>query len=244
MKPLVNSYFSLNLNDEQINKLDNYCQILLETNKVMNLVSQTDSHSIYIEHIIDSLSFNLISLQEYFSDCESLTVCDIGSGAGFPAIPISIMYPEIHCTLIESIGKKAHFLRNTSEHLNLKNNTVLNERIETIAHNDLHRGKYNIITARALAKMSTLLEYAMPLLDINGIFVAYKTEKVYEELKDLGKVLTLLGGEIVQTINYEMDKKTLKRTLIIVRKHSITSEKFPRKPGIPTKKPLGQKKTC
>lgn len=238
MKDILHSNYSLVLSEIQLKQLETYADLLIEANKKTNLISQNDKAEVYSEHIIDTLSFNLIQLKDYFSCLDNLKLCDIGSGGGFPVIPISILYPEMHICAIESVGKKVNFLESVSSSLNIQYFKSLNDRIEVIAQNSLYRESFDIVTARALSNIFTLVEYALPLLSSGGIFVAYKTEKVKEDFKALKNTLSLLGGEIADVVDYEIIGKDLKRTLVIFKKVSITPEKYPRKVGTPLKKPL------
>lgn len=229
--------FNLKLTDNNIDKLKSFCDLLIATNKKINLISKADIDNVLINHVADSLSFSLINLNE-FSIGSEFTLIDIGSGGGFPAIPISILYPESKITMAESVNKKANFLKEVAASFPENNLSILPKRIEEIGQQIEHRGSYEIVTARALAQISVLLEYALPLLKLNGIFVSYSTEKNIEELSSLGYVLNILGGKLEKIINYNLIGKNLTRKLVIFKKVSTTPKEYPREIGIPSKKPI------
>lgn len=228
---------NLTLNEAQLNNLKQYCDLLIEANKKCNLVSNADFDTIMLEHIADSLSFNLVNLSNY-NILDQFKMIDIGSGGGFPGIPIAILHPEGKITLTESIKKKCLFLEEVSKKMEYININVLSERIETLGHDENHREQYDIVTARAVANINTLIEYALPLLKVGGIFVSYKTESSLDDLKKINNALNILGGNVEEIINYDFIDKELKRTLIIIKKVKKTGPKYPREVGIPSKKPL------
>ena len=229
--------FKLNLTDNQVNQLEEYVKLIIDTNKKFNITAKSDFDTLLIEHVADSLAFNLVDLDKY-SFVDNFKLIDLGSGGGLPGIPLSVLYPLAEKVFVESINKKARFLKEATDHLGLKNIQVIPNRIELAGKTPEHREYYDIVTARALAATNTLLEYAMPLLKIGGIFVAYKTEKSKDELNYTNKILKQLGGKLDQIINYTLADKELKRTLIIFKKVSTTPLKYPRNVGVPAKKPL------
>lgn len=228
---------NLSLNETEQDNLNLYCNLLIEANKKCNLISNADFNTIMIEHISDSLSFSLVNLDQY-NISKDFKMIDIGSGGGFPGVPIAILNPKATITLDESIKKKCLFLEEISEKIQHININVKADRIEILGHDIDHRESYDIVTARALANINTLIEYALPLLKIGGIFVSYKTESALADLKSINNALKLLGGEVSEIIEYDFIDKELKRNLIIIKKVKKTASKYPRQVGIPSKKPL------
>ncbi|MGD9581213.1 MAG: 16S rRNA (guanine(527)-N(7))-methyltransferase RsmG [Vampirovibrionia bacterium] len=228
---------NLNLDENKLKLLKKYCDMVIEGNKKFNLVSNADFNTIMLEHIADSLSFSMVKINEY-KIANNFKMMDIGAGGGFPGVPIGILNPDANITLTESINKKCLFLKEIADEFKDINFNVINERLEIVGNNSEHREKYDIVTARALSNINTLLEYALPLVKIGGIFVAYKTENTIDELKETSKALKILGGKVDNIIKYDFIDKDLKRALIIIKKVNKTNNKYPRQVGIPLKKPL------
>lgn len=226
--------YNLKLHEKQLTEISKYIELLLEANEKISLVSNATKENLYLDHMLDSLSFSLLNLKID----TPFSLIDLGSGAGFPGIPVSILYPESSITLVESVTKKAQFLESVKNKLENNKLNVLNDRIELIAHNNQYRESFDFVTARALSNLNTLLEYALPFLKIGGLFVAYKTQKDLKSLKSLNKVLPLLGGKFEETIKYDLTGKDISRNLIVFKKVSAIPAKYPRKVGIPAKKPL------
>jgi len=229
--------FNITLDDNDYNKIDKLVEIITLKNKEINLVSKNSLQNIYIDHIADSLSFMLINLSEHNIN-STFNLIDLGSGAGFPAILIALLYQNSQITMVESTSKKTNFIKETAEKLELTNISVINERIEILAHNTIYREAYNISTARALSSINTLLEYSLPFLKNDGILVAYKTERELNEINNTNKALLKLNGKFCKSINYKLIDKDLYRTLLIFKKTGTTDNKYPRDIGIPLKKPL------
>lgn len=231
------SKFNLYLEPDALQKIDEYVEFITLRNQEQNLISKNSINNIYIDHIADSLSFALIDLEQYKLD-DKFTLIDIGSGAGFPAIPISILYKNSQITMVESTRKKVSFINEAISKLNITTITVINERIETLAHKLEYRETYSICTARALSSTNTLLEYSLPLLKKDGIFVSYKTERDIKDINNTNNALIKLNGLFDKAINYQLEDKQILRKLMIFKKTGNTSNIYPRKPGIPAKNPL------
>lgn len=214
---------------EEISILYNYMNLLLEYNKKINLTAITDEEEIIKKHFIDSLTIsNLIE--------DNCKVIDVGTGAGFPGIPLAITR-NIHVTLLDSLNKRINFLNEVKIKLSLENVNAVHDRAEELARNNDYREKYDVATSRAVAPMNVLLEYLLPFVRIGGICICMKGPNVADEITDIDNVAKILGGKYVKTINIKLDEK-MERNIIIIKKEKETSTKYPRKSGIPTKQPL------
>ncbi len=210
---------------EKANLFDRYEKLLVEWNEKFNLTSITDSEGIKQKHFIDSLA-----AVEYLP--ENASVLDIGSGAGFPAVPLKIVRDDINVTAIDSVNKKVGFINEVIKDLGLKSITALHTRVEDMKKEI----KYDVVVSRAVAALNTLSEYALPFVKKGGLFIAYKSEKTYEEIKDAENALEILGGKTENVV--EMNSTDYKRTLIIIRKEKETPIKYPRGKNLPRVKPL------
>ncbi|MEW5822191.1 MAG: 16S rRNA (guanine(527)-N(7))-methyltransferase RsmG [Cyanobacteriota bacterium] len=229
--------YNLKLSETKIDLIKKYYKYLVDVNSKINLAGKMDEETFYLEHLSDSLSFNLINLRDH-KILETYKLLDIGTGGGFPAVPLAIVYENSSFSLTESIKKKARFLSSLIEEINLCNANVFPERVEIIARQSCHREKYDIVTSRAVANINTLLEYAIPFLKMGGIFVAYKTEKELEEIKSLSRVFKIFGVSFETNYEYTLKDKHLKRELLVFKKVVKTSDDFPREPGVAAKRPI------
>ena len=226
MKNIFES-FGINLSDEQLNKFDKYYQLLVYYNQKFNITAITEKEEIYKKHFIDSI-LGVDSL------CGQ-TLIDVGSGGGFPALPIKIVKEDLKVTLVESTGKKCEFLKAVVKELNLKDVTVLNGRAEDFSKDPIYREKYDICTARAVARLNTLCEYCMPFVKVNGTFVSYKGDGA-EEVIEAQNAIKVLGGKVKEVKEYYL--QDAKRTLISIEKIKPTDKKYPRGNGKERKNPL------
>ncbi len=218
-----------------------YRNELIEWNKLLNLTRITDKEDIYKKHFLDSLSvFQFEVFYNYvnnLSDNVSLSVLDIGTGAGFPAIPIKILMPSLDITLMDSLKKRVGFLKHIANKLHL-DMECLHGRAEDFGQNMKYRESFNIVVSRAVANFSTLLEYAIPFVKVNGFFIAYKGSAYDEEIKVSKNALEKLGSQIEKVIDVNISDANFCHKLIVVRKLYSTNLKYPRRAGIPAKKPL------
>lgn len=235
MSDIIEQY-NLKLSDEQLSVLSLYVESIKEANSRISLMSKSALENIYNEHIADSVSFNLIDLNEHNIN-PAFSLVDLGSGGGLPAIPIAIMYPDASICCVDSVGKKTNFLIDVSAKISKKID-VKCDRIENIGRENGYREAFDVVTARALSNLNTLLEYAIPLLKVGGIFVAYKTENEANEIDKTLKACDILGCKMEKIIDYDLDGKDFKRCLIIFKKIKNTPAKYPRNVGIPLKNPL------
>lgn len=227
--------FHINLQSEQIEQLYRYYQMLIETNKVMNLTAITKYEEVVTKHFIDSLA--IIELLD-MKTIES--IIDVGTGAGFPGLPLKIVFPQIKITLMDSLNKRIIFLQQVKEDLQLTEIEVIHSRAEDLARVKEQREKYDLAVSRAVANLSTLSEYCIPFLKKGGSFIAYKAKDVTLEIEQAGKAIKLLGGK-VETCKqfYIIDQnEEFERTLIQIKKIQSTPHQFPRKAGTPSTNPL------
>ena len=231
------SEFGISLNQKQIEQFELYYKLLVSWNEKMNLTAITDREEVYVKHFLDSLSFVKTN-----PSTEDFRLIDIGTGAGFPGIPIKILYPKAHITLMDSLAKRVTFLNEVIEELSLNEDgsiEAVHARAEDLAKDQTYREQYDYAVSRAVANLSTLSEYCLPFVKVGGVFVSYKSEKATEEVKDAKKAVFLLGGSFGEEISFILPGSDLKRTLVMIEKKSATSAKYPRKAGMPSKNPLG-----
>lgn len=225
------SKIDINLDNEICNKLYNYMNLLLEWNEIINLTAITDEKEIILKHFIDSFTIN-----KFINSGDKML--DIGTGAGFPGLPIKIIRPEVDVFLMDSLNKRINFLNEVIELLQLKNIEAFHSRAEEMAKNNKFREKFDVVTSRAVAKLNILLEYMLPYTKINGKCLCMKGPNIEEEIKEAEKALKILGGEIEKIEKIILPDSNIERKIIIIRKKSATPLKYPRKAGMPTKEPL------
>jgi len=223
----------IQLTDEQINQFKQYFELLVEWNEKMNLTAITDLEGVYLKHFYDSISASF-----YFDFTKVTTVCDVGAGAGFPSLPIKICFPHLHVTIVDSLNKRIGFLNHLSEQLNLDHVEFVHARAEEFGQNPKYREKFDVTTARAVARLSVLSEFCIPLVKKGGNFVALKAAAGPEELKDAKKAISTLGAKIKEEYAYKLPVEESDRTLYVFDKIKETPKKYPRKPGVPNKTPI------
>lgn len=221
------------LSPVQVQQFYDYYVMLIETNKVMNLTAITEFVDVVKKHFVDSV----IAPAELFH-VEQLQMIDVGTGAGFPGIPLKIVYPHIKVTLLDSLNKRIRFLEQVAEKLGLKDVTLIHGRAEDIAKNKIYREQYDLCVSRAVANLSTLSEYCLPFIQKGGLFVAYKSGMYQEELDQAEKSIRILGGKVEQTAEFTLPNSDDSRSMIWIRKEKGTPAKYPRKAGVPAKEPL------
>lgn len=227
------SSFSIPLDKKQLCRFLTYYEILSEWNSFMNLTAITDFSEVVRKHFIDSLL-----VLKYLDIHKEMSLIDVGTGAGFPGIPLKIMLPDLQVTLLDSLKKRIVFLEEVIERLELTGIEAIHGRAEDFAKPGQLREKYDFCVSRAVANLSTLSEYCIPFVKIGGIFVSYKSEKVAQELEDAKKAITLLGGTVKEKADLVLPGSDEKRSLLLIEKSKKTPVKFPRKAGIPAKEPL------
>ncbi|WP_391118742.1 16S rRNA (guanine(527)-N(7))-methyltransferase RsmG [Psychrobacillus sp. L3] len=223
----------IELNTKQVQQFKRYFELLVEWNEKMNLTAITDEPSVYLKHFFDSIS---ASFYEDFTG--SYSVCDVGAGAGFPSIPLKICYPDLKVTIVDSLNKRIQFLTHLSKELQLSNVNFVHARAEEFGQNAEYREKYDIVTARAVARLSVLAELCVPLVKIGGRFIAMKAASALDELKDANKALQILGSEKSAEYSFLLPVEDSERMLYVFSKTKSTPKRYPRKPGIPNKTPI------
>ena len=229
--------FGIELTEEQITKFMDYYELLVEWNSFMNLTAITDFDEVILKHFVDSLAVCQTDVFQKVSE-SSVSLIDIGTGAGFPGIPLKILYPDLKVTLLDSLNKRVKFLNTVIEKLNLENIETIHGRAEDFAKNPVYREQYDFCVSRAVANLSTLTELCIPFVKKNGYFISYKSEKVNEELHAGKKAVDILGGKIEMQLEYCLPDTDMKRSLLLIKKEKSTPKKYPRKAGTPAKEPI------
>lgn len=237
MKRLVDGarkLLGLTLTERQRQAFHLYHQELVSWNTRFNLTAITDTEGIQIRHFLDSLS----CLLAFDNVRQGQSLIDVGTGAGFPGLPLKIVYPALRLTLVEATGKKTDFLRHIVRLLELRDVTVVHARAEQVGHDPLHREVYDWVTARAVAAMPTLIEYLLPLCRLGGHCLAQKGEDAAVEVAAAEPAVLLLGGRLSRLVPVELPGLAETRHLIVIEKVARTPDKYPRPPGRPAKRPL------
>lgn len=222
------------LDEVKMNQFKIYMRLLQEWNEKINLTALIEEHDIYLKHFYDSLTaaFVGVDLEQHHS------LIDIGAGAGFPSLPLKICFPHLQLTLVDSLKKRTHFLQHLVDVLSLDDVHIIHERAENVGQDKEHRQQYDICVARAVAKLNVLSEYCLPLVRIQGYFIALKGPSLQEELPASEKALRVLGGKIFSVEQLTLPETNESREIIVLIKDKITPGTYPRKAGIPVKQPL------
>lgn len=219
------------LTEEQIQQFIIYYEMLIEKNKVMNLTAITDYDEVIEKHFLDSLQI------AKYVDLNGKSLIDIGTGAGFPGIPLKIAFPELKVVLLDSLNKRIKFLDEVIDKLKLVNVDTLHGRAEDFGKNVDYREKFDFCVSRAVANLSSLSEYCLPFVKKTGYFIPYKSGNIDEELEKANKAVYLLGGKIEIVEKFTLSDS--QRSFVFIKKETNTAKKYPRKAGLPTKEPLG-----
>lgn len=224
---------SIVLNDKQIQQFEQYYNILVEWNKVMNLTAITEYEEVVEKHFLDSLTIvNAIHVEKI------VTLIDVGTGAGFPGIPLKIAFPHLKVTLLDSLNKRIKFLNEVIDLLELNDIKAIHGRAEDYAKQAEYREQYDICVSRAVANLATLSEYCLPYVKVDGLFVPYKSGEIDEELKSSEKAVSILGGKVEEVVKFQLPGTDIGRSFVKIHKIKETKKKYPRKAGMPTKEPL------
>jgi len=226
----------INLHKEQIKKFSRYLELLVQWNQKINLTSLKTPQEIIIKHFLDSIS--CIKVINKYIDTEGISVIDVGAGAGFPGIPIKTICPSIRLSLLEVRKKKTLFLEKVTEEMNFRQVKILNGRAETFGKEADHREKYDIAISRAVARLNVLSEYCLPLVRVGGLFIAQKGRSYMEETEKSLKTIRFLGGELIGVENIRIPFINQERHLLVIKKTKGTPSEYPRKVGLPQKRPL------
>lgn len=225
------------LTEKQIKQFDQYYDLLVEWNSFMNLTAITEFDEVCQKHFLDSLSIVKAYPDHYFKE-NTFQFIDIGTGAGFPSIPIKIVFPNLKFTLVDSLNKRIKFLNEVIDQLQLSDCTAVHGRAEDLAKNSSYREQYDFCVSRAVANLSTLCEYCMPYVKVGGRFVSYKSEKITEEAEKAKHAISVLGGQFERQVEFTFPDSDIYRNIYIIQKEKITPKKYPRKAGLPSKEPL------
>lgn len=216
---------------EQLEQFFEYMELLINWNGKMNLTAITDPDEIILKHFIDSITI----LKEIEDDSK---LVDVGTGAGFPGIPLSIMNPTLKITLVDSLNKRLIFLQEVVKKLKLDNIKIIHARAEELGQNKEYREMFDVATSRAVANLSTLSEYLIPLVKINGKVISMKAGEAQKEINEARKAIKVLGGTIEKIDEFNLPQTDIERTIVVINKEEETPRKYPRKAGIPSKDPI------
>jgi 16S rRNA (guanine527-N7)-methyltransferase len=225
------SNLNIELSEEQLNQFIQYYEMLIEKNKVMNLTAITEFEDVIEKHFLDSLS-----LAKEIDLTKNLTVLDMGTGAGFPGIPLKIVFPNLHITLADSLNKRILFLQDVINQLELDNISALHYRAEEMAAKKIFREQFDLVISRAVANLSTLAEYCLPFARVGGQFVSYKSGECDQEVNDAARAIQILGGELSGVSKFTLGDAG--RAFVTIQKVKPTPKTYPRKAGTPSKNPL------
>lgn len=229
------SKHNFELTNKQKQQFKLYFKMLIEVNEHVNLTRITEEDEVYLKHFYDSIT-PLFTFGAVFKD--GATLCDVGAGAGFPSIPLKILKPGLKVTIVDSLQKRLNFLKDLISELGLTDVELVHGRAEDVGQNKLYRERFDIVTARAVARMSVLSEYCLPLVKKGGYFVALKGPKAEDELDDGKKALEVLGGKLIKDEELTLPASEEERTLVLVQKVKSTPKKYPRQAGTPRRKPI------
>ena len=219
------------LSDIQKKQYEKYFELVVEWNQKINLTAITEEEEFYAKHFYDS-----ISLSFYRDYSKVSNICDVGSGAGFPSIPLKILYPNLKVTIVDSLNKRIKFLDLLKDELELTDCNFIHARAEEIGQNKDYREKFEVVTARAVARLNVLSELCLPLVKKDGYFLSLKAQKAEEETKEAINAIKLLGGKLEKDLEFSIEGE--ERHILEIRKAKETPNKYPRKVGTPNKKPL------
>lgn len=226
----------IKLTEKQMQQFNTYYEYLITINEHVNLTAITDKQEVYLKHFYDSL---LPGVQNPELFQRPITLCDVGAGAGFPSIPLKIVFPQLKVTIVDSLNKRITFLHNLVEKLELSDVTLCHDRAEIFAGAKLpYRESFDLVTARAVARLSVLTELCLPLTKIGGQFLALKASHTEDEVQDADKAIQVLGGKLIKDEQLTLPISNDERHLVWIEKIRKTPKKYPRKPGTPNKEPI------
>ncbi|MBR1524329.1 MAG: 16S rRNA (guanine(527)-N(7))-methyltransferase RsmG [Lachnospiraceae bacterium] len=231
---LINGLEELKIDydNKKLNQTETFYEMLIEKNKVMNLTRITDREDFYVKHVLDSL------LIVKLIDISDQSIIDIGTGAGFPGIPIKIFFPDTKITLLDSLNKRILFLNEVIEKTGLKDISTIHGRAEEVSRDKDHREKYDLALSRAVANMSVLSELCIPFVKTGGQFIAYKSSDSKQETDDACNAVKILSGGDINVSRYKLPESEIYRNIVLINKKTSTPKKYPRNPGVISKNPL------
>lgn len=238
-------FFGIQLSEKQLEQFLVYYEMLTEWNQMMNLTAITEYDDVMKKHFVDSLSITkacdmTISVDSKNKFCltESISVIDVGTGAGFPGLALKIAFPDLKVTLLDSLNKRILFLDAVIEKLGLAGVQTIHGRAEDFAKPGKLRENFDLCVSRAVANLSALSEYCLPFVKQGGLFISYKSEKISEEIDAAGNAISILGGKLERQIEFTLPDSDIYRNLVVIKKQKVTPKRYPRKAGLPTKEPL------
>lgn len=227
------SSLGISLSEKQVEQFLRYYEMLVQWNEMMNLTAITDYEDVMKKHFVDSLS--LVKVCDLTG---SLSLIDVGTGAGFPGLALKIAFPDIKVILLDSLGKRIHFLEKVICNLGIQGVNAVHGRAEDYVKQSKIRESFDLCVSRAVANLSTLSEYCLPFVKVDGLFVSYKSEKVAEELENAERAISILGGVVEDQVELMLPDTDIYRNLVMIRKIQKTALKYPRKAGLPSRNPL------
>ena len=222
---------NIGISEEESNKFYEYMNLLIQWNEKVNLTAITEPNDVILKHFIDSITINKYIEKEN-------KIMDIGTGAGFPGIPLKIINPKKEFVLVDSLNKRINFLNEVCNELVMKKIKCIHSRAEELATNYRYREQYDVVTSRAVARLSTLLEYMLPFVSGGGKCICMKGANIEKELEEAKKAISVLGGKIEIVDNMTLPDSDMERNIIVIKKERNTPNKYPRKAGIPSKQPI------
>ncbi len=223
----------ITLSETQKQQFDSFYELLVEWNKVMNLTGITEYEEVNEKHFVDSLS--IVKAMDMNS---VKTVIDIGTGAGFPGIPLKIAFPHLNIVLLDSLNKRINFLNTAIDSLGLTDIKTIHGRAEDFAKQGAYREQFDLCVSRAVANLATLSEYCLPYVKMDGFFIPYKSGEITEELHQSKKAIHVLGGKVTDIVKFQLPGTEIGRSFVKIKKTQNTAKKYPRKAGLPTKEPI------
>lgn len=224
----------IELTEKKEKQFENYYSLLVEWNEFMNLTAITEKNEVYLKHFLDSLAILVTDIDL----SKNLKLLDIGTGAGFPGIPLKIAFENLDVTLLDSLNKRIKFLDEVINKIELKDIKAIHARAEDFAKNAEFRENFDICVSRAVANLATLSEYCVPYVKEGGYFIAYKSGEIDEELETSKKAIEILGGKIENVVKFNLADSDIERSFVIIKKVKNTPKKYPRKAGLPSKEPI------
>lgn len=231
----LSSKLDIVLSDEQIEQFQIYYEMLIETNKVMNLTAITQLDEVITKHFLDSIA--LANVYQNIKNKE-LKIIDLGTGAGFPGIPLKIAFPQLQVTLMDSLNKRVKFLNSVIDELSLVNIDAIHGRAEEMARRTEYRQQFDLCVSRAVANLSILNEYCLPFVKLDGMFISYKSSDIEDELNLSLNAIKILGGKLTEVKKLSLPESDIERSFVMIKKIKNTPKKYPRKPGTASKEPI------